>query len=793
MRKTYLISLLLFLIFALQANATAPSVQSRYIAFSNVGSTSADVSFTRGNGAGRIIVIHYGGTVDWNDFLTNYLTPLDVSGNFSNLTDANGNRSTAIGDADNVYSASSGTYVVIDILTGTQRTSSLTNLSANTNYNVRVFEYNISGTNADFNQNTATSNPRSFSTTNNITPPSGLTISQWSEGGMLSWTTDGTNAAGYLLTILQGGSPVSGYENVDIGKPSDKQYPIFGLSANTTYTYSIKSYDNNNNTSTAATGSWTTLTNPSLSPCPPTSYSPGHGTTVGIGGTVTITLTANNNQWGLIENTTTTINSVNRTSFTDNGNGTYTVVYTVQSGHTDIPDANDLPLSIDLKDGNGVAFATACTGTGNASNAPGIDANGPVVTNVTSTTGDGTYGIGSTINVQIQFNENVSFTPGTGQAQIELETGTTDRYATSSTFQSGNTYIDLTYNVHEGDVSSDLNYKATTSLTLTGSATIKDAVGNDANLTLPNPGGSNSLAGNKNIVIDGVRPYVTSINRQSPSNQCTNNNSVTFRVTFNEVVDDATVQISDFTLAYLSGSGAMISSVTPVAGAGNDDDEYDVVVDVSFVSTTAEIRLDFNGPVTDLALNNSTATFNSGQTYQIDHSYPTASITGTSGACYATAPTSVSGTASDSGCGGVSTVNVAIWVDLNNNGTFDGSDGYWNGTDWTSTSIGTNETFIASGTTSWSWTLPSLTSNNARYYVQVRATDGAGNTSTWSSQAGWYFVMDNTAPSIAAGTITAPASGACWKSGSHTIQWTTGNITDVNNFTINLDYSTDGG
>jgi len=780
----------LLLATALQIWAAPPTVQSRYLAFSNVQASSANLSFTRGNGAGRIVVVHYGGTVDWNDFLTNYLTPLDVSGDFTQLTDANGNFSTAYSDNDNRYFASSGTYVVIDILTGTERTSSFSSLSPGYTYNVRVFEYNsINAQDKDFNTNTATNNPRSF-TTFTLDPPSELSISQWSEGGLLSWSTDGTNAAGYKLTILQGGSPVSGYDNLDIGKPSDKKYPIFGLTAGQSYTYSIRSYDNNGNLSSAATDSWTTLANPGYSSV---TFSPGDDNCAKIGDVITATLTAQNNQWGLVENTTSTINGQTAT-FTDNGDGTYTFTYTVATGNTDRADNADVPCNFNLKDGNNIAFSSAYNGSGNSTSAPAIDANAPTVTNVTSTTADGTYGIGADINIQVQFNETVVFTPGTGDARITLNSNTPNPLATRNTSQTGTT-LDLTYTVQEGDVSSDLDYVATNSLSLTGTATIRDACGNDANLNLPAPGSANSLAGNKNIVIDGVRPTVSSIIRQSPSNPCTNVNSVTFRVTFSEPIQNSSVSTADFTVTVVSGSGSpSVTLVTPLSSPNST--QYDVDVDVSSF-TTGEIRLDFDGTsatVLDVAgnANSNTYTFTAGQTYQIDHDNPTASVSGTSGQCYTTAPTSISGTASDVGCGGVNTVEVAIWVDLNNNGSFDGSDGYYNGTNWTSMSEQPLLATYSSG--NWSFTLPSpLPNNDARYYVQVRATDGAGNIGAWTAQNNWYFVMDNTNPTIASGTITVPTTGTCWNSGSHTIQWTAGNITDVNSFTISLDYSTDGG
>src|SRR5204863_6372644 len=50
-----------------------------------------------------------------------------------------------------------------------------------------------------------------------------------------------------------------------------------------------------------------------------------------------------------------------------------------------------------------------------------IDAVQPAVTNVTSTTADGTYGAGAVIAVTVQFNKPVTVT---GTPQIALATGT---------------------------------------------------------------------------------------------------------------------------------------------------------------------------------------------------------------------------------------------------------------------------------------------------------------------------------------------------------------------------------
>jgi len=429
--------------------ATPPSVQSRYLAFSNIQSTTAKVTFSRGNGAGRIVVVESGGTPVWNDFITNYLTPLD-GGDFSKLTDANGDRNTAMGDADNYYSFDGKTYVVIDILTGTGQTSNLTELISGTTYNVFVFEYNISGNDADFKTTTGTNNPRSF-TTFELTPPSELSVSSWSEGGMLSWTTDGTNATGYLVSIYTGGAVVDGWDNVDIGKPSEKQYPIYGLTANTGYTVYIRSYDVHNNLSSQATVACSTLANPGISTI---AFNPSSGY-VGIGGTVTATLTATNNQWGLTPVSTPTINGINAT-FTDNGDGTYTMVYTVATGNGCVLDAIeiDLPCNINLQDGNGIHFTSAYTGSGNAASAPGVDGGYPTaaitapvadswtntaVTAISGTAGDAECSGVNKVEVAIWIDNDKNGAFSTGDYYwngTDWTTATTEQWFTATTTDS---------------------------------------------------------------------------------------------------------------------------------------------------------------------------------------------------------------------------------------------------------------------------------------------------------------------------------------------------------------------
>lgn len=131
-----------------------------------------------------------------------------------------------------------------------------------------------------------------------------------------------------------------------------------------------------------------------------------------------------------------------------------------------------------------------------------IDTAGPTITNVTSTTSNGAFGVGSVINVTVNWSETV-FIAG-GSPQIALNSGGTALYIAGS----GSTTTTFSYTVAAGQNSADLNYAATNSLTTVG--TIRDALGNNATTTLPNVNSGNSLGGSKAIVIDTAGPSVVS-------------------------------------------------------------------------------------------------------------------------------------------------------------------------------------------------------------------------------------------------------------------------------------------
>lgn len=125
------------------------------------------------------------------------------------------------------------------------------------------------------------------------------------------------------------------------------------------------------------------------------------------------------------------------------------------------------------------------------------DTQGPVILNVDATNANGTYEVGQTLQIRVNFDENVTVT---GNPRLTLEMGDTDRDAVYVS-GSGSTSLLFEYVIQIGDHNDDLDYVSTSALSLSGGS-LKDALNNDASLALPAPGSANSLAGTKNLVID---------------------------------------------------------------------------------------------------------------------------------------------------------------------------------------------------------------------------------------------------------------------------------------------------
>ncbi len=126
-----------------------------------------------------------------------------------------------------------------------------------------------------------------------------------------------------------------------------------------------------------------------------------------------------------------------------------------------------------------------------------IDGVLPTVSTVTSTTADGTYTMGDSIEITIIFNEAVIVT---GIPILTLETGVTDQLIDYSS-GSGGTTLTFIYTVDSDDNAIDLDYGSTGAIVL-NNATIKDVAGNAATLTLASPGTEKSLGTNQALLVN---------------------------------------------------------------------------------------------------------------------------------------------------------------------------------------------------------------------------------------------------------------------------------------------------
>ncbi len=205
------------------------------------------------------------------------------------------------------------------------------------------------------------------------------------------------------------------------------------------------------------------------------------------------------------------------------------------------------------------------------------DTTAPTVTNVTSSTANGSYNAGDVVNVQVVFSEPVIVT---GTPRITLETGTTDRVIN---YTSGSNTATLTfaYSVQAGDTSSDLTYTSTSALSLNG-GTIRDAANNNAVLTLAAPTAAGSLAANKAIVIDTTAPVLA---------QVTAVPSVTNDSTPNYTFSSTEAGTASYAGGCTSGTGSAV--------VGNNTITFMTLVDGTYASCTIS--------VTDIAGNMSVA------------------------------------------------------------------------------------------------------------------------------------------------------------------------------------------
>jgi hypothetical protein len=371
---------------------------------------------------------------------------------------------------------------------------------------------------------------------------------------------------------------------------------------------------------------------------------------------------------------------------------------------------NDGPYSVSIGDINGDGKPDLAVANRDSNNVSIWLNNTPKVTAVTATTPDGSYGVGSTINITVTFDAAVTVT---GTPRLQLETGTTDSFANYA-FSSGPTALTFNYEVQAGDTSADLEYLATTALTLNG-GTIKETVGTafDAFLTLPATATANSLGGSKAIVIDTLAPTVV----LTSASTTTVNGLFSVTATFSENVTgfdntDITVANANVGNFVIVDAKTYTFDVTPIAD-GN------VTVDV------------FADKANDTAGNNNTAA--TGLTRTADITAPNVALTSASPTT-TSAPFLVTATFSESVTG-----FMASDVNLTNStiSNFTGS--------------GSNYTFTVT---------PNADGPVTVDVPAATATDIAGNNNTAATQLTRTY--DATAPTVALTSASPTTTNAAF-------------------------------
>ena len=256
-------------------SASAPTVQARYLSFTNITSTTARLSWINGNGAKRVVVGTTNSMINWATVAANLSTTAEY-------TDADGNWN------NKVEVGTTGAYVV-DVLSGSNRVTNLSNLSPNSTYYFFVFEYNATPPPIAYNA-TVTGvpyNPRNLET--GILPPTTLATSNATQNSIQISFVDPNSpqASSYRLDVSTTNTFatfVTGYNNLTI---SGSPFTITGLSPETQYYFRLRAVDGSKISSNSDTvGFKTGATPPTLTA--------GGPTTLCGGGSVDLSYTVGN-------------------------------------------------------------------------------------------------------------------------------------------------------------------------------------------------------------------------------------------------------------------------------------------------------------------------------------------------------------------------------------------------------------------------------------------------------------------------------------------------------------------
>ncbi|CAN7446185.1 Ig-like domain-containing protein [Acidovorax sp. LjRoot74] len=407
------------------------------------------------------------------------------------------------------------------------------------------------------------------------------------------------------------------------------------------------------------------------------------------------------------------------------GSGTSALLfrYTVQSGDVDANGITVGALSVNggtLRDAAGNSAATTLNSVASTA-AVDVDGSNPSITNVSASTADGAYAVGSTVTITVDFSTAVDVDTTGGIPTLALDGGGSATYSGGS----GSSTLTFVYTVGAGQNSADLDYSSTGALTLNG-ATIVDAGGSHqpAALTLATPGAASSLGANKDLVIDTTAPTNTIASATFSAD--TGTSATDF------ITKTAAQTLSGTLVSNLAGGEKVYVSLDNgstwvLAAASAGASAWSLPGQTLVGSNTLQVR------VVDDAGNSGTAY---GHAYVLDTTAPTISFngialsadTGVAGDLIThTAAQTISATLS-----GAPAAGDVVYGSLDNGATW------------------TDVTSKVSGTT-LTWNGVTLAGSNT---LQLRVSDVAGNNGTATNAA---YVLDTTAPTTSVASVVLSA------------------------------------
>jgi uncharacterized delta-60 repeat protein len=233
-----------------------------------------------------------------------------------------------------------------------------------------------------------------------------------------------------------------------------------------------------------------------------------------------------------------------------------------------------------------------------------LDLTGPTILSLSSSS-NGPFKSNDSFNLIINFSETVSVI---GNPELLLNTTRMGAKAIYSS-GSGTNQLTFTYQVQNGDNSSDLSYTDINSLILPQGSFIKDLALNNAILSLPAIGGTGSLSANQQILIDTMSPSITSVSSSKVNGTYSAGTDIDIQINFSEnIFVDSSSGVPTLDLntnpsrsaTFLSGSGTQ--QLTFKYSIQNGD----LANDLNYSSVNSLVLN--NGLIKDSAGNNSIVT-----------------------------------------------------------------------------------------------------------------------------------------------------------------------------------------